>query len=216
MFKSESMYITPPLLKVEVEVPPPQSQKSNHLNLKKSNFDNVNIIVVQLIFMNINLKVKRIDQRTQLLVMADGINNAVEIVVANVTRVQVNIKDDFTRVTLFLNKKLKAFAEDKETHIFNEIETNMVTFSAGEIVRLAETNEIAAFFISISENVYTSAVMGKLLFGAKVTIENVFHAKGEVIEGKDEPLARDQWVKSITRYEPGEMALKLMNKELGL
>ena len=166
MFKSESMYITPPLLKVEVEVPPPQSQKSNHLNLKKSNFDNVNIIVVQLIFMNINLKVKRIDQRTQLLVMADGINNAVEIVVANVTRVQVNIKDDFTRVTLFLNKKLKAFAEDKATHIFNEIETNMVTFSAGEIVRLAETNEIAAFFISISENVYTSAVMGKLLFGA--------------------------------------------------
>ena len=216
MFKSESMYITPQLLKVEVEVPPPQSQKSNHLNLKKSNFDNVNIIVVQLIFMNINLKVKRIDQRTQLLVMADGINNAVEIVVANVTRVQVNIKDDFTRVTLFLNKKLKAFAEDKETHIFNEIETNMVTFSAGEIVRLAETNEIAAFFISISENVYTSAVMGKLLFGAKVTIENVFHAKGEVIEGKDEPLARDQWFKSITRYEPGEMALKLMNKELGL
>ena len=148
--------------------------------------------------------------------MADGINNAVEIVVANVTRVQVNIKDDFTRVTLFLNKKLKAFAEDKATHIFNEIETNMVTFSAGEIVRLAETNEIAAFFISISENVYTSAVMGKLLFGAKVTIENVFHAKGEVIEGKDETLARDQWFKSITRYEPGEMALKLMNKELGL
>lgn len=159
--------------------------------------------------MIIQLKVKRIDLRTKFIVMAT------EKIVAKVTRVQVFTVEGNTNVKLTLNKSIKAFKEtEKNSNVFEEIERNSISMFASEALKVAESNEIAAFFMSVVENIYSQEAIGKMFFGAQIIIEQELHAKGEVINEK--ALDRDKWYNALTKYTPGEMSIKLMEKIIGL
>lgn len=140
---------------------------------------------------------------------------ATEKIVAKVTRVQVFTVEGNTNVKFTLNKSVKAFKEtEKNSNVFEEIERNSISMYASEALKVAETNEIAAFFMSIVENMYSQESIGKMFFGAQLTLEQELHAKGEVIDEK--VLERDKWFTLLTGYKPGEMSVKLMEKTIGL
>lgn len=142
--------------------------------------------------------------------------NANEPIVVKVMMTTVYNNDGKTSVSLRLNKKLKKFQENKTLNTFTEVEDNVLSLNYGDVMRLVENNETAAFYLSVVEDRFSQRVLGTLLFGAKIVVEQELKTKGEMIEGRTEPLSRDMWFNTVSRYEPSEMAIKLMEKEIGL
>lgn len=182
------------------------------------------LLFVQVVMMNMNLIGEK-DSPTdgnKVCFMADTeitpTPAVAENLVAKISRVRYytfqKAGEEFERknVELTIDKKVKAFVFNNETKLFEEIETNKLNISAARLIELALVNEVAAMFISTVDDPNTQKVFGMMFSGATINVNNVFHAKGEVID--DVALERDKWYTDIVGYVPGELNVKLMFKAI--
>lgn len=146
--------------------------------------------------------------------MADSVENAVVATVVKVIRVTVSKKDDKTNVFFKLDKALKKFKEDKLTGEFKEVEENELSMFGSKAVALAETDEMAAFLMSVNGDIYSQEILGSVFFGARLTVHSTLHHKGDVVN--DKQLDRDKWFNDVVKFEMGDFAKKMIEKKLGI
>lgn len=144
--------------------------------------------------------------------MADETTKVNQKFVAKVVRVMVVTEEGKTNVTLMLNKEFEGFKFDKKSNEFEEVMIDRIGVSASDIINLVTSNEVAAFYASVIDDVYSQRAIGTMMCGAEIAIEREFHAKGEVVN--DKALERDKWFTNITRYTPSVLGEKLMVKTI--
>lgn len=144
--------------------------------------------------------------------MADETTKVNQKFVAKVVRVMVVTEEGKTNVTLMLNKEFEGFKFNKKNDVFEEVMIDRIGVSASDIINLVTSNEVAAFYTSVIDDVYSQRAIGTMLCGAEIAVEREFHAKGEVVN--DKTLERDKWFTTITRYTPSVLGEKLMMKTI--
>ena len=130
---------------------------------------------------------------------ASGVSNqTVKTFALTVKRVQVIETDDsFVSVNLSFDKAIPGFVRDEDGS-YVEANVDHISFSRAAITRqLCALNDLISTYRDACEEAFNRKQLSIILHGAKLTIKRTLHAAGEVIEGRDEPLERDQWFSDI-------------------
>lgn len=159
-------------------------------------------------------------------VVANGANEAVNEAATSqvvktfaltVKRVQtIETDDSFVNVNLSFDKAIPGFVRD-ENGSYVEANVDYINFSRASITRqLCALNDLIATYRDASEGAFTRKQLSIILHGAKLTIKRTLHAAGEVIEGREEPLERDQWFSDIVGVSVSKTAATLLLSALTL
>ena len=134
-----------------------------------------------------------------------------------VKRVQVIDTDDtFVSVNLIFDKAIPGFVRDEDGSYF-EADVDHISFSRASITRqLCALNDLIATYRDTSEGSFNRKQLSIILHGAKLTIKRTFHATGEVIDGREEALKRDQWFTDIVGVSISKTASTLLLSALTL
>lgn len=155
-------------------------------------------------------------------VVSNGANNAansqvVKTFAITVKRVQtIETDDSFVSVSISFDKAIPGFVRD-EYGSYVAANVDHISFSRASITRqLCALNDLIATYRDASEGAFNRKQLSIILHGAKLTIKRTFHAAGEVIEGRDEPLERDQWFTDIVGVSVSKTAASLLLNALTL
>lgn len=159
-------------------------------------------------------------------VVANGANEAVNEAVNSqvvktfaltVKRVQtIETDDSFVSVNLTFDKAIPGFVRDEDGS-YVEANVDHISFSRASITRqLCALNDLIATYRDASEGAFNRKQLSIILHGAKLSIKRTLHAAGEVIDGRDEPLERDQWFTDIVGVSVSKTAATLLLSALTL
>lgn len=159
-------------------------------------------------------------------VVANGANEAVNEAATSqvvktfaltVKRVQtIETDDSFVSVNLTFDKSIPGFVRDEDGS-YVEADVDHISFSRASITRqLCALNDLIATYRDASEGAFNRKQLSIILHGAKLTIKRTLHAAGEVIEGRDKPLERDQWFSDIVGVSVSKTAATLLLSALTL
>ena len=154
---------------------------------------------------------------------ANGANNeaanasVVKTFALTVKRVQVIDTDDtFVSVNISFDKAIPGFVLDKDGS-YIEANVDHISFSRASITRqLCALNDLIATYRDASEGAFNRKQLSIILHGAKLTIKRTFHTVGEVIDGREEALKRDQWFTDIVGVSVSKTAATLLLSALTL
>lgn len=134
-----------------------------------------------------------------------------------VKRVQtIETDDSFVSVNLTFDKSIPGFVRDEDGS-YVEADVDHISFSRASITRqLCALNDLIATYRDASEGAFNRKQLSIILHGAKLTIKRTLHAAGEVIEGREEPLERDQWFSDIVGVSVSKTAATLLLSALTL
>ncbi len=171
---------------------------------------------------NLNATVANNSNNVAVVEAANGANEAatsqvVKTFALTVKRVQTFENDDsFASVNLTFDKSIPGFAKDEDEHYF-PADVDHIIFSRASITRqLCALNDLIATYRDISEGAFNRKQLSIILHGAKLTIKRTFHAAGEVIEGREDALKRDQWFTDIVGVSISKTAATLLLNALTL
>lgn len=159
-------------------------------------------------------------------VVANGANEAVnetansqvvKTFALTVKRVQtIETDDSFVSVNLTFDKSIPGFVRDEDGS-YAEANVDHISFSRSAITRqLCALNDLIATYRDACEGAFNRKQLSIILHGAKLTIKRTLHAAGEVIEGREEPLERDQWFSEIVGVSVSKTAASLLLSALTL
>ena len=159
-------------------------------------------------------------------VAANGANEAVNEAATSqvvktfaltVKRVQtIETDDSFVSVNITFDKSIPGFIRDDDGS-YVEANVDHISFSRTSITRqLCALNDLIATYRDASEGAFNRKQLSIILHGAKLTIKRTLHAAGEVIEGREEPLERDQWFSDIVGVSVSKTAATLLLNALTL
>ena len=159
-------------------------------------------------------------------VVANGANEAVNEAATSqvvktfaltVKRVQtIETDDSFVSVNLTFDKSIPGFVRDEDGS-YVEADVDHISFSRASITRqLCALNDLIATYRDASEGAFNRKQLSIILHGAKLTIKRTFHAAGEIIDGREEPLERDQWFSDIVGVSVSKTAATLLLNALTL
>ena len=153
---------------------------------------------------------------------ANGVNEAatsqvVKTFALTVKRVQtIETDDTFVSVNLIFDKSIPGFVQDEDGS-YVEADVNHISFSRASITRqLCALNDLIATYRDASEGAFNRKQLSIILHGAKLSIKRTLHAAGEVIDGRDKPLERDQWFTDIVGVSVSKTAATLLLNALTL
>ena len=134
-----------------------------------------------------------------------------------VKRVQtIETDDSFVSVNLGFDKAIPGFVR-AEDGSYVEANVDHINFSRAFITRqICALNDLIATYRDASERAFNRKQLSIILHGAKLTIKRTLHAAGEVIEGREEPLERDQWFTDIVGVSVSKTAATLLLSALTL
>ena len=171
---------------------------------------------------NLNATVANNSNNVAVAEAANGANEAVNSQVVKtfaltVKRVQtIETDDSFVSVNLTFDKAIPGFAKDEDDH-YVPADVDHIIFSRASITRqLCALNELIATYRDASEGAFNRKQLSIILHGAKLTIKRTFHATGEVIDGREEALKRDQWFTDIVGVSISKTASALLLSALTL
>ena len=171
---------------------------------------------------NLNATVANNSNNVAVAEAANGVNEAansqvVKTFALTVKRVNVVDADDsFVSVNLIFDKAIPGFVQDKNGS-YVEANVDHISFSRASITRqLCALNDLIATYRDASEGAFNRKQLSIILHGAKLTVKRTFHAAGEVIEGREEPLERDQWFSDIVGVSVSKTAATLLLNALTL
>ena len=143
-------------------------------------------------------------------------NHTVKTFALTVKRVQTIETDNSVSVNLTFDKSIPGFVRNEDgTYI--ESNVDHISFSRASITRqLCALNDLIATYRDASEGAFNRKQLSIILHGAKITIKRTFHAAGEVVEDRDEPLERDQWFSDIVGVSVSKTASTLLLSALTL
>ena len=144
-------------------------------------------------------------------------NQTVKTFALTVKRVQtIETDDSFVSVNLTFDKSIPGFVRDEDGS-YVEANVDHIRFSRASITRqLCALNDLIATYRDASEGAFNRKQLSIILHGAKLTIKRTLHAAGEVIEGREEPLERDQWFSDIVGVSVSKTAATLLLNALTL
>lgn len=159
-------------------------------------------------------------------VVANGANEAVNEAATSqvvktfaltVKRVQtIETDDSFVNVNLTFDKAIPGFVKDEDDH-YVPADVDYIIFSRASITRqLCALNDLVATYRDACEGAFNRKQLSIILHGAKLTIKRTFHATGEVIEGREDALKRDQWFTDIVGVSISKTASALLLSALTL
>ena len=159
-------------------------------------------------------------------VVANGANEAVNEAATSqvvktfaltVKRVQtIETDDSFVSVNLTFDKSIPGFVRDEDGS-YVEADVDHISFSRASITRqLCALNDLIATYRDASEGAFNRKQLSIILHGAKLTIKRTLHAAGEIIDGREEPLERDQWFSDIVGVSVSKTAATLLLSALTL
>ena len=171
---------------------------------------------------NLNATVANNSNNVAVYEAANGANEAansqvVKTFALTVKRVNVVDTDDsFVSVNLTFDKSIPGFVRDEDGS-YVEADVDHISFSRASITRqLCALNDLIATYRDASEGAFNRKQLSIILHGAKLTIKRTLHAAGEVIEGREEPLERDQWFSDIVGVSVSKTAATLLLSALTL
>lgn len=171
---------------------------------------------------NLNATVTNNSNNVAVAEAANGVNEAansqvVKTFALTVKRVQtIETDDSFVSVNLTFDKSIRGFVRDEDGS-YVEADVDHISFSRASITRqLCALNDLIATYRDTSEGAFNRKQLSIILHGAKLTIKRTFHAAGEVIEGREEPLERDQWFTDIVGVSVSKTAATLLLSALTL
>lgn len=134
-----------------------------------------------------------------------------------VKRVQViDTDDNFVSVNLQFDKAIPGFVK-QEDGSYTEANVDHISFSRSAITRqLCSLNDLIATYRDASEVAFNRKQLSIILHGAKLTIKRTLHAAGEVIDGREDALERDQWFSEIVGVAVSKTAAALLLNALTL
>ena len=134
-----------------------------------------------------------------------------------VKRVQtIETDDSFVSVNLTFDKSIPGFVRDEDGS-YVEADVDHISFSRASITRqLCALNDLIATYRDASEGAFNRKQLSIILHGAKLSIKRTLHAAGEVIDGRDKPLERDQWFTDIVGVSVSKTAATLLLSALTL
>ena len=149
---------------------------------------------------------------------AEAVNQStIKTFTLTVKRVQViDTDDNFVSVNLQFDKAIPGFVRDEDGS-YVESNVDHISFSRASISRqLCALNDLIATYRDASEGAFNRKQLSIILHGAKLTIKRTFHAAGEVIDGREEPLERDQWFTDVIGVSISKTAATLLLNALTL
>ena len=171
---------------------------------------------------NLNATVANNSNNVAVAEAANGVNEAansqvVKTFALTVKRVQtIETDDSFVSVNLTFDKSIPGFVRDEDGS-YVEANVDHISFSRASITRqLCALNDLIATYRDASEGAFNRKQLSIILHGAKLTIKRTLHAAGEVIEGREEPLERDQWFSDIVGVSVSKTAATLLLSALTL
>lgn len=171
---------------------------------------------------NLNATVANNSNNVAVVEAANGNNEAanspiVKTFALTVKRVQTIETDDTSvSVNLTFDKAVPGFIRDKDGN-YVEADVDHISFSRASITRqLCALNDLIATYRDASDGAFNRKQLSIILHGAKLTIKRTLHAAGEVIEGREEPLERDQWFTDIVGVSVSKTAATLLLSALTL
>lgn len=134
-----------------------------------------------------------------------------------VKRVQViDTDDNFVSVNLQFDKAIPGFIK-QEDGSYAEANVDHISFSRSSITRqLCSLNDLIATYRDACEGAFNRKQLSIILHGAKLTIKRTLHAAGEVIDGREDALERDQWFTDIVGVSVSKTAASLLLSALTL
>lgn len=134
-----------------------------------------------------------------------------------VKRVQtIETDDSFVSVNLSFDKAIPGFVRDEDGS-YVEANVDHISFSRAAITRqLCALNDLIATYRDASEGAFNRKQLSIILHGAKLTIKRTLHAAGEIVDGREEPLERDQWFTDIIGVSISKTAATLLLSALTL
>ena len=134
-----------------------------------------------------------------------------------VKRVQViEIDDTSVSVNLVFDKAIPGFVKQDDGS-YAEANVDHISFSRSAITRqLCSLNDLIATYRDACEGAFNRKQLSIILHGAKLTIKRTLHVAGEVIDGREEPLERDQWFTDIVGVSVSKTAATLLLNALTL
>lgn len=134
-----------------------------------------------------------------------------------VKRVQViDTDDNFVSVNLQFDKAIPGFVK-QEDGSYAEDNVDHISFSRSAITRqLCALNDLIATYRDACEGAFNRKQFSIILHGAKLTIKRTLHVAGEVIEGREDALERDQWFSDIVGISVSKTAAALLLNALTL
>lgn len=128
----------------------------------------------------------------------------------------VDTDDNFVSVNLSFDKSVPGFIRDEDGS-YIEANVDHISFSRASITRqLCALNDLIATYRDASEGAFNRKQLSIILHGAKLTVKRTLHAAGEVIEGREEQLERDQWFTDIVGVSVSKTAATLLLSALTL
>ena len=171
---------------------------------------------------NLNATVANNSNNVAVAEAANGVNKAatsqvVKTFALTVKRVQtIETDDSFVSVNLSFDKSIPGFIRDEDGS-YVEANVDHISFSRASITRqLCSLNDLIATYRDASEGAFNRKQLSIILHGAKLTIKRTLQAAGEVIEGREEPLERDQWFTDIVGVSVSKTAATLLLSALTL
>lgn len=159
-------------------------------------------------------------------VVANGANEAVnetansqvvKTFALTVKRVQtIETDDSFVSVNLTFDKSIPGFVRDEDGS-YAEANVDHISFSRSAITRqLCALNDLIATYRDACEGAFNRKQLSIILHGAKLTIKRTLHVAGEVIDGREDALERDQWFSEIVGVSVSKTAASLLLSALTL
>ena len=154
---------------------------------------------------------------------ANGANNeaanasVVKTFALTVKRVQtIETDDSFVSVNLSFDKAIPGFVRDEDGS-YVEANVDNISFSRASITRqLCALNDLIATYRDASAGAFNRKQLSIILHGAKLTVKRTLHVAGEIIDGREEPLERDQWFTDIVGVSISKTASALLLSALTL
>lgn len=171
---------------------------------------------------NLNATVANNSNNVAVVEAANGANEAansqvVKTFALTVKRVQtIETDDSFVSINLTFDKSIPGFAKDEDDQ-YVPADVDHIIFSRASITRqLCALNDLIATYRDASEGAFNRKQLSIILHGAKLTIKRTFHAVGEIIEGREDALKRDQWFTDIVGVSISKTAATLLLNALTL
>ena len=144
-------------------------------------------------------------------------NQTVKTFALSVKRVQtIETDESYVSVNLSFDKSIPGFVRDEDGS-YVEASVDHISFSRASITRqLCALNDLIATYRDASEGAFNRKQLSIILHGAKLTVKRTLHTAGEVIDGRDEPLERDQWFSEIVGVSVSKTAATLLLNALTL
>ena len=134
-----------------------------------------------------------------------------------IKRVQVIETDDaYVSVNVTFDKAIPGFVRNEDGS-YVEANVDHINFSRAAITRqLCALNDLIATYRDACEGAFNRKQLSIILHGAKLTVKRTLHSAGEIIDGREEPLEREQWFTDIVGVSISKTAAALLLNALTL